>query len=230
MSDELKPQEVVENTPQVETKSVEYNWKELRERTEKEAARAAEAEKKIEEYERYIEELEAKKAAPVSVDNDDSMADDSLVEARHYKQLKKEQQELKALIQEQNRARQVDSAALRLKSQYSDIEKVVNDETLSKLKLLKPALFQSMVSNPDPYERGAAAYDMIKAFNLDQDFSEDKKRIEKNMSKPQAANSVDGKQPESSLARVGDYDRRVLSEERKDQLRRQVEEAKRNRV
>ena len=35
---------------------------------------------------------------------------------------------------------------------------------------------------------------------------------------------------DTPLAKVGDYDRRILTEERKAEIRRQVEEAKRNRA
>jgi hypothetical protein len=55
------------------------------------------------------------------------------------------------------------------------------------------------------------------------------KRIEQNKNKPRSIANVAPQTGDTPLTKVGDYDRRILTEERKAEIRRQVEEAKRNR-
>ena len=73
---------------------------------------------------------------------------------------------------------------------------------------------------------------MIKNGNIskkDSQYSNQDKRLEENKAKPRAIGNASPQAGDTPLSKVGDYDRRILTEERKDQLRKQVEEAKRNR-
>jgi hypothetical protein len=72
---------------------------------------------------------------------------------------------------------------------------------------------------------------MIRASGLvDDNYNSQDRRIEENRSKPRAAANVAPQGSETPLARAGDYDRRVLTEARKTEILKRVEEAKRNRV
>ena len=117
---------------------------------------------------------------------------------------------------------------MRLKSQFNDFDSVVTKENLDKLASQKPSLYRSILSNPDLYDKGYTAYEFIKNSDiLSGQYQEIDRKVEENRSKPRSAANVAPQSGDTPLARVGDYDRRILTEERKDQLRRQVEEAKR---
>lgn len=221
--------------PNVKSESEkEQNLRILRERAEA-------AERKSQELERLIQmnmsQQQATKLQVADDEDDFDISDDTYIEGKHLKKyvknLKKELKDTKREIREAAERTASTQAEFRLKSEYSDFEQVVTKENLEKLQQLKPSLYRSLVANPDIYDRGCTAYDMIKYSPLfdKQEYHELDRKMEDNRVKPRSAGSNAAAQTgETPLARVGDYDRRVLTEERKAQLRRQVEEAKRNKV
>lgn len=121
----------------------------------------------------------------------------------------------------------MNQAEMRLKNQFTDFDSVVTKENLEKLAAQKPSLYRTIISSPDVYDKGYTAYEMIKSSGIIADqYQELDRRVEDNRAKPRSAANAAPQSGETPLARVGDYDRRVLTEERKDQLRRQVELAK----
>jgi hypothetical protein len=124
----------------------------------------------------------------------------------------------------------LNQAELRLKSQFPDFEAVVTVDNLKKLAATKPALHRVILANQDAYDAGYTAYEVIKNSGLiDTSYAEQDRKIEENKYKPRAAANAAPQVGDSPLSRVGDYDRRVLTEDRKMQLLKQVADAKMHR-
>jgi hypothetical protein len=233
---EQQETEIVENTPQPqapqaqEERQIDYNFRAIRERAEA-------AERRNAELERILQSSMQKQPSPDQApieEEDIDLSDDSFVEAKHLKKyvksIKSELRATKEKMEEYRKSSSLEQAEVRLKSQFNDFDDVVTQENLKKLAASKPALYRSIMANNDIYDRGYTAYDMIKSSGLiDKVYDQQDKKIEGNKSKPRSAANASPQTAETPLTRLGDYDRRVLTEERKEQLRRQVEEAKRYR-
>lgn len=160
--------------------------------------------------------------------------DDTYIEGKHLKKyvknLKQELKNTKKQFEEYNQQNALHQAEMRLKNQFTDFDSVVNKENLEMLQHQKPVLYRTILANSDIYDKGYAAYEMIKSSGiLNDQYADLDKKVEENRSRPRSAANASPQSGDTPLTRVGDYDRRILSEERKDMLRKQVEEAKRNR-
>lgn len=208
----------VESTAQESSK--EHNFRMLRERAER-------AESRLREMETYLVSQQQKPAKVESDDEDIPLEDDSYVEAKYIKRLKKDLVETKKQLQalNVNTAQTVAEAKLRAKF-GEEFDRYLTAENIQKLKELKPAHYRSIMSNPDIYDQGEAAIDSIKAFIAKEKYQDVDKRIEENKQKPRSGAAAASQTADTPLSRVGDYDRRILTEERKEQLRRQVAAAK----
>lgn len=170
-----QPQEKKKNT-------AEYNWAETR--------------RKLQELERKNQELmerekarEAAIKAPVQEEDDLGIADTDLAEGKHLKNLNKELKQLKAQLQEQ----QINSVDLRLQAKYSDFGSVVSAENIQLLKETEPELAESLRHQPDPYQKGVAAYKLIKSLGIGkaQDApNPDREKAKANVQKPVSVNAV----------------------------------------
>lgn len=214
-----------ENTQQPTAKESEreYNLRLM-------AERARRAEERVAEMERYVES-QKKQQAPTS-DDDIDLDDDSYIEGKHFKKyvrtLKDEIKQAKEQLKEFTQQTSTSSAELKLKAKYNDFDAVVTQENIQKLAAMKPAHYRSIMANPDLYDKGEAAYDLIKNFVANNEYAQQDKRIEENKSKPRSSGSTAASQSDTPLSRIGDYDRRVLSDSDRDRIMRMVKEAKRN--
>jgi len=208
----------------------EQNMRYLRERAEA-------AERRSQELERIMQMNmnQNQPATKLQIEEEEfDLSDDTYIEGKHLKKyvnnLKKELKETKKRQEDFMRQATVSNAELRLKSQFADFDSVVSKENLEKLSIQKPSLFRSIMANPDIYDQGFTAYEMIKNSGISNNVYEAQDRkIEENKVKPRASAVAGPQAAETPLTRVGDYDRRILTDERKMQLLRQVEEAKRYR-
>ena len=207
----------------------ENNMRILRERAEAAERRSLELERMVQ---MNMSQQQGQKIQIDDSDDDFDLSDDTYIEGKHLKKyvknLKQELRNTKKQFEEYNQQNAVSNAEMRLKSQFNDFDSVVTKENLDKLASQKPSLYRSILSNPDLYDKGYTAYEFIKNSDiLSGQYQEIDRKVEENRSKPRSAANVAPQSGDTPLARVGDYDRRILTEERKDQLRRQVEEAKR---
>lgn len=207
----------------------EANMRILRERAEAAERRAQELERMMQ---MNMSQQQTQKIQVVDEEDDFGISDDTYIEGKHLKKyvknLKQELRNTKKQFEEYNQQNAMAQAEMRLKSQFSDFDIVVSKENIEKLASQKPALYRTMLASNDIYDRGYTAYELIKNSGIASDqYQEVDRKIEENRIKPRSAASVAPQSSDTPLTRVGDYDRRILSEERKDQLRRQVEEAKR---
>ena len=223
-------QQIAEQPKQTESQK-EYNFRALRERAEAVERRNAELERLLQ---MNMSQNQQSTKMQIEEDDDFDVSDDSYIEGKQFKKyvnnLKKELKKTKQQFEEYSAASSLTNAEIRLKSQFNDFDLVVSADNLSKLKDQKPALYRSIMANQDIYDRGYTAYELIKSAGLSgSEYAEQDRKLEENRSKPRAVANANPQSGDTPLARIGDYDRRILSEERKEQLRRQVEEAKRNR-
>ena len=241
---ELQPQEVVQEQPKEEPKEQakpkesdkDLNNRILRERTEAAERRAQDIERRNFELERILREQTQPVQKQQPVDDDDLPLDDDIyVDGKQFKKyvkgLKQELKETKKQFEQQQQQSSLEMAERTLRAQFSDFDSIVTEDNLKKLASQEPVLFRSIMANQNIADRGHSAYKMIKSSGIlsDQYAAVDKK-IEDNKSKPRSAANAGPQSAETPLTRVGDYDRRILTEERKQQLRRQVEEARRNKA
>lgn len=194
-------------------------WKAMRQRAEAAERRAQE-----------LEQMAVQSASgAVETDDDDfnlGIEDESLAEGKHvkkaYKSLKKELKETKKQLEHFNSM----SAEMRLRSKFTDFDKVITEENMQRLAAQKPSLARSIAANPDLYDKGETAYDAIKSWIMTETFPETEKRIEENKQKPKSAGSSPAQAADTPLVRIEDYDRRVLTPERKQEIMRQVQQYK----
>ncbi len=224
-----------EVTQQVQQKSSDEESKATSIRILRE--RAESAEKRTLELERMMQmnmsQQQQTKIQIVDEDDDFDVSDDTYIEGKHLKKyvksLKQELKNTKRQFEDFNQQNAMTQAEMRLKNQFNDFEAVVTKENLEKLASHKPSLYRTILANTDIYDKGYTAYELIKNSGIIADqYNDLDKKVEENRMKPRSAANAAPQSGDTPLARVGDYDRRVLTEERKDQLRRHVEEAKRN--
>lgn len=211
--------------------SREMNARILRERAEAAERRAAELE-----YRMNLHEQQQSQRQQPAAEEDDllDISDDAYVEGhqvkKYLKRLDKRVQDATRSLREETQRNALKYAESSLKSQFSDFDQVVTQENLAKLSQAKAPLFRSIMSNQDIYDRGYSAYEAIKAMsgNTSQ-YADVDRKIQENRQRPQSASNAPSHLGETPLTRVHDYDRRVLSPERKAQILKNLEEAKRNR-
>jgi hypothetical protein len=123
----------------------------------------------------------------------------------------------------------LNNAMTRLKSQYSDFDKVVSEDNVKMLKDLYPEIAQTLISNSDIYSKGVSAYTLLKNLGIHKDIisSEEKDAVERNKSKPRPLTSISPQQGDSPLSRANVF-ANGLTEDLKIQLRKEMEEARRN--
>lgn len=208
---EVTPEQspVVEQTAPQQQSDKEYNMRQLRERAE-----------------RAERELEMSRRQQQPEEDDLGVDDDALLEG---KQLKKYHKQNKGNYQKtQAQLDQITNtlATLQLQTSRPDINSVVTDENLEKLSRLKPHIYRSIMANPDFVDRGLVAHDAISTWIKPDKHQAADQKLEDNKSKPRASSSVGPSPSDTPLTRVGDYDRRVLSNADRDRIMRQVQEAK----
>ncbi len=220
-----KPQDTPQESPK------DTSMRILRERAEAAERRSLELERMVQ-MNMSQQSQNNNKMQVVDDEDDFDLNDDTYIEGKHLKKyvksLKQELKNTKKQFEEYNQQNSMHQAEMRLKTQFNDFESVVSKENLERLQQQKPALYRTILANSDIYDKGYVAYELIKNSGILTDhYQELDKRVEENRSKPRSAANASPQSSETPLARVGDYDRRILTEDRKDQLRRQVEEAKR---
>jgi len=223
----------VEKSPEiapVQETQKETSMRILRERAEAAERRSLELERMVQMN--MSQNQQSNKMQLVDDEDDFDLSDDTYIEGKHFKKyvrnLKQELKNTKKQFEDYNQKQAQYQAEIRLKSQFSDFDSVVCTENIEKLREQKPILFRTIMANPDIYDKGYAAYEFIKNSGiLSNEYQELDRRVEENKSKPRSAANASPQSGDTPLTRVGDYDRRILTEDRKDQLRRQVEEAKR---
>lgn len=224
----------VEAVPNPIETSKQMNLRLMRERAEAEERKRIEIERRYADLEKQMKQQQysTPQAQPHEAikELDFNVADDELMEGKHVKQivnaLKNEIKEVKNQFTQMNAQTATQSAEARFQAQYPDAQKVLSPDNIKNFASIYPEEYKSMMSNSDPYAQLKTAYNMITKFGL-LDSQEEDARIAVNQSKPRSAASAGGSQSaQTPLSRIGDYDRRILSESDKERIRQQVASAK----
>lgn len=200
------------------------NFKRLREKSER-------AERERDEAVRILKEMYAKQEKISDSDDEDfKINDDDLVEGKH---LSKFQKKIKKLEQQVHNYEQVSDqlrTETRLKSQYADFDKVVNQENIEVLREKYPELADSIANSSNLYNKAVSAYTLIKRLGIavEDNYSQDRELAQKNSSKPRPLSSVAPQQGDSPLSRANAF-ANGLTDELKAQLRKEMEEARKYR-
>jgi len=152
------------------------------------------AERERDELAKKIEELSKSNSNQVSAD-DDIYEDDVAQTRREIKDLKNQ------WIAQQNQVK-TKTIEEKLKSEFPDLETVVNEDNIEVLKARDPnfaRIINRAPNDPDElYHRAVAAYTLIKKYGIyiKDNHEKDRARVEKNMAKPRPASAAAAKSSE----------------------------------
>lgn len=225
---EETPQTLEKNTEEVATaeeSSQAKNFRALREKMER-------IQRERDEAINYIKNIESSKqqANTAPVEDDMNIDPDALVEGKHLaaynKKLKQLEEQQRAYYQQS----QESVTEAKLKAKYSDFDKIVSKDNVEALRHSHPEIWSTINSNPDLYNKAVAAYTLIKELRIapDESYNPDKMAIQKNIAKPRPLSSMSPQQGDTPLSRANAFSN-GLTDELKDQLRKEMEEARRNR-
>lgn len=183
------------------------NFRQLREQAEKLARERDEA---IRVAEQLQKQYEQKKQSDATYDPDD------YIEGKHLQSV---EQKIKRLEEQ--------AIENQLRSSFSDFDSVVTAENLKRLKDHDPELAESINYNPNLYSKAVAAYKAIKRNMVPDTFSKERATAQKNAAKPKPVNTIAPQQGDSPLSKANAFSE-GLTEELKMQLRKEMEQARRN--
>lgn len=222
-----------DNQSQVESEK-DRNFRNLREQAEASKQRAEVAERRAQELEFYLKQNmnQNKPAVKMEYEEEDDfdISDDSYIEGHQFKKyvknLKNEFKKTTAELQKMNQKSVADQAEIKLKSEFPDIQQVVTRENLDRLAQMKPALYRSIMACTDLYDQGYTAYEMIRSAGIVKEYNTIDRKLEDNRTKPRSAANASSQVADTPLSRLGDYDRRILSDTDRDMINKRVAEAK----
>lgn len=178
--------------------------------------------KERDEYYRTLKSLEEqKKNTPEEINN---LGPDDLVEWKHVqRELSKVKEELNSYKQQSYQH----SSEARLKAQYPDFDKVVNETSIAALREQYPDLAQSLNSNPDVYSKASSVYTLVKKLGLSvsDETLLDRARAQENSKKPRPLSSISPQQGDTPLSKANAF-AGGLTDELKSQLLKEMQEAK----
>lgn len=198
------------------------NMRRLREKAER-------VERERDELARRLQEAESKSQPPAARDDDDiNIAPDELAEGKHLSKVAQKIKRLETELKQYRQQSTAETAEARLKSQYSDFDKVVSRDNVEALREAYPEIAESIHANPDIYKRAVSAYTIIKKMGIYQDeqqFAEDRALVQKNAAKPKPMASLSPQQGDSPLSQANAF-ANGLTAELKAQLWKQNMEAR----
>lgn len=189
----------------------EKNWKAFREERKKdrEARQRAEQEaiKRKKEAEALKQAMDAilDKKTPVSQADDEYEDQSASDQDRIRKEMERILDERDRKKEKERMERERAEMPKKLRSEYPDFDKVVNEENLDYLDYKYPHIAQAYYHMPDSPEKWKAVYKSIKQFVPSTE--KDDKKLEENMKKP--------KSMASGIANTGDSAPVVLDDKRK---------------
>lgn len=208
--DEIAPeQEVVQPQPLSTSESNSYNIRRLREDKER--------------LQREVDDLRRSMVStqPQQEEDDLDLGADQFAEGKH---LRKVRQENKQLRQEMSRLEGV-VIETRLKTQFPDFNKVVNEDTIARLREEHPEIAATLATTTDKYSQAASAYKFIRSMGIYQEtaFQPDKQRVQSNVNKPRPSNAAIS-QGNTPLAQANAFASNSMSHEEKLRLWQEMQQ------
>lgn len=201
--------EEVQQQPETPKESSEQrNFRNLREKAERIQKERDEALIRLRQYE------EAQRVESEAL----NLKPDDLAEGKHINKVETRIKDLETQLME-----------TRLRSQYPDIDSVVNDATLAILKQEHPELARTIGSSKDFYDKAISAYTTIKKMGIYQEpaapYEADRATALRNMNKPKPLASVSPQQGDSPLSKANAF-ANGLTDDLKKQLYKEMMDAK----
>lgn len=217
-----QPEQPQEQQQQEQESGNARNIRELREKKEQ-------LERERDAYYQRLQEIEAaqkQKQSQETASQEDNLGPDDLVEWRHV------QKHLKELREELNSYKQQTStstAEARLRTEYPDLDAIVNQRNLQELSKSYPELAQTLNSTSDFYTKAKSAYTLIKRLGIatSEQYEKDKQRAEDNAQKPRPLSSVNPQEGDSPLSHANAFAEGLTDDLRK-KLWQEMVEAKKN--
>ena len=165
--------------------------------------------------------------ASLSEESELMLSPDDLVEGKHLAYFQKKIKQLENQVNTYQQSSTESTVEIRLRSQYTDFDKVVSKENIDLLRDLSPDLAQSINSNPDLYSKAKTAYLMIKKMGIytEDKYVSDKALAHANMAKPKPLAAVSPQQGENPLSKANAFSH-GLTDSLKEQLRKEMNEAR----
>lgn len=171
----------------------ELNFRKLEEAREKEREARLRAEMQNDLLKKEIEQIK-EMIKPPEQDPLDSLQDvpeelksafSKKLERHETRILKEAERRMEAAIQKARKEDYERSAPERLRSEFSDFEQVMNEDSILELQRNYPAMTDAFCKVPDEYARKKAAYEFIKSQKkVDTKSAEIKSKVEANMQNP----------------------------------------------
>jgi len=183
--------QIVESAPQIKSEENQANWKAFREQRETERKARIEAEaratQKAAEAEAMRAALEAITNKPSNdrqMNNYTSEDNQETEEDRIDRRVREIIKEREGLYEVERQKQEAAETPMRLKSAYSDFDKVCSAENLDYLEFHYPEVAMPFKYVPEGFDKWTAIYKAVKKFVPNTDSKVDAQRAEKNLSKP----------------------------------------------
>lgn len=199
------------------------NARRLREKAER-------AERERDELLRKLQEMQQLQQPSNQADDEINLAPDDLAEGKHLTKMGRKVKKLEEQLQQYQQQASMSAAEVKLRSQYPDFDSVVSHDNVSLLRELYPEIAATLNSSPDLYSKAVSAYTLIKKLGItpQDQFAHEKAIAQKNAAKPRPLSAVAPQQGDSPLSRANAF-ANGLTEDLKEQLRREMFESMKNR-
>ena len=212
--------------PEVQVKpkesSKEINFRNLRLENERLSRDQAQLLEKLKQY-------ESSKTLETEEDLEIDIGDDDLFEGKHYKKIQKQLKRQQDELRKYQKQSKITSTEARLKAQFPDFDKVINEENISRLRSEEPELSATIASTADIYNKAVSAYKMIKKLGIyvEDNYQADKNAAHANSLKPRPSAAVSPQRGDSPLTKANAF-ADGLTPELKKQLWKEMEEHSKN--
>jgi len=194
--------------------------KELLKRQNEELARQLEAQ-------RYAQQ--GQQPVNPQLPDDFNIDENNFAEGKDLKRIVNEMRDLKKELHQYKQKTALEVTEARLNNEFPDFKSGFSDENIELFKAEYPEIAESLInSNAEPYKVAKSMFLAMKRFGIvaeepTKKVTQDKERVQANLSKPRPVASVTARQGNSPLSKAGEYADDELTEERKAALRAEVE-------
>lgn len=133
---------------------------------------------------------------------------DDLVEGKHLKKYVAEVKKLQKELQQQKQQTVVTDQRTKLRNDYNDFDKVVNEESLYMLQSRYPAIYNTLnASSGSLYDTGVSTYTMMKQLGLykEDNYVADRLKAQQNAAKPKPLASISPQKGDSALSNANAF-------------------------
>ena len=219
-TEEQKQQAELQQKQQQEQAQQQENMRSLREAKQEAERERNELLRRLEAIERNQRPAEPEEDLSINIAPDDISTGAHLLKVdKRFKKIEQQYEERLRKVEE--RATQV-AAEAQLRSQYPDIDKVINPDTVRAFNEAEPELAEAIGSYTDFYRRPVAAYKAIKRSGIISSPEEiqAQRQLAVNAQKPRSTSSLSPQRADSPLDQANMYANGGLTREMKEAARR----------